>query len=232
MRITTNGTYIITGGGGGIAAHVARIFADAGAKLALVDVREDTVQERANEVGALAVEADLTTAEGAEKMVEATLDRFGSLDGLIHTAGGFAMAPAHSHDRALYDRLFDINVRTLVVSTGAVLPRLIERGGGFLAAFSAMPVWQRSGGGGMSVYAASKAAVAAFVRAVDDEAGGRGVHTAIVYPMGAVDTPDNRKSMPDADRSGWIEPDEIGRALLFAATRGGNGRLTELPISV
>jgi NAD(P)-dependent dehydrogenase (short-subunit alcohol dehydrogenase family) len=231
MEITTDTTFIITGGGGGIAGEIARVFAEAGARLALADISEEAVHDRAGELDALAVGADLTRPEHAERMVSATVERFGSVDGLIHTAGGFGMAPADEYDPELYDRLFEINVRTLVVSAAAVLPRLADHGG-FVAAFSAMPVWNRSGGGGMSVYTASKAAVAGYLRAVAAEMGDRGIHTAVVYPMGAVDTPDNRESMPDADRSEWVDPVEIGRALLFAATRGPRGRLTELPISV
>ena len=83
----------------------------------------------------------------------------------------------------------------------------------------------------MSLYAAAKAAVAAYVHAVQDELGGRGIRTAIVYPLGVVETPANREAMPDADRSGWIDPAEIGHALLFAATRGSRGAVTELPVS-
>ncbi|HSN54563.1 MAG TPA: SDR family NAD(P)-dependent oxidoreductase, partial [Candidatus Sulfomarinibacteraceae bacterium] len=85
-------------------------------------------------------------------------------------------------------------------------------------------------GAGMSVYAAAKAAVAAFLHAVGEEAGDRGVSTAVVYPMGVVETEGNREAMPDADRSGWIDPAEIARALLVAAVSGPRGRLTELPI--
>jgi len=229
MEITTNGTFIITGGAGGIAASVARVFADAGARLALADIHAEPLRERAAALGALAVEADLMRPEDAARMVNETIGRYGSLDGVIHTTGGFAMAPAHQGDPDLYDRLFDLNVRTLVVAARAALPSLLENGG-FLAAFSAMPAWNRSGGGGMSLYAASKAAVAAFLRAVDDEAGAHGVRTAVVYPMGVVDTPGNRRNMPDADRSAWIDPAEIGRALLVAATGGAGGRLRELPV--
>jgi NADP-dependent 3-hydroxy acid dehydrogenase YdfG len=127
--------------------------------------------------------------------------------------------------------MLDLNLRTLFTASRAVLPHFVNRGAGFLAGFSASPAWMRSGGGGMSLYAAAKGAVTAYLHAVDDEFGARGIRTAIVYPLGVVDTPANRRAMPDADPSAWIDPAEIAAALLFAATRGPHGKLTELPIS-
>jgi NADP-dependent 3-hydroxy acid dehydrogenase YdfG len=230
VGIDSGSVYIITGGAGGIAEHVARVFSNAGARLALVDIQGDALRERAEALGAIAIQADLTTAEDAERVVEETRRRFGSFDGLIHTTGGFAMAPADHADPHLYDRLFDLNMRTLFLAVRAALPPLLDQGRGFLAAFSAAPAWERSGGAGMSVYAAAKAAVSAFMRAIDAEAGGLGIRAAIVYPMGVVDTPGNRATMPDNDRSHWIDPAEIGQALLYAAGRGARARVSELAI--
>lgn len=230
MGIDRDAVYIITGGAGDIAGHVAQGFSDAGARLALVDINRDVLRDRADALGALAIEADLTDPDGAERMVEETLRRFGSVEGLIHTTGGFAMASAHLSDVALYDRLFDLNVRTLFLAARATLPPLLDQGRGFLSAFSAAPAWRQAGGGGMSLYAAAKAAVTAFMRAVDDEAGNKGIRTAIIYPMGVVDTPGNRAAMPDEDPSRWIDPGEIAQALLFAAGRGARARVSELPI--
>jgi NADP-dependent 3-hydroxy acid dehydrogenase YdfG len=222
--------YVITGAAGGIADAVVATFAEAGARLALVDVSMDVVRERAARHEALAIEADLTDTDAAADMVARASSGLGRIDGLIHTTGGFATAPADETDADLYDHLLDLNLRTLVVTTAAVLPIMLEQRRGFLAAFSAAPGWHRSGGSGMSVYAAAKAAVAGYLHAVGDECADRGIATAIVYPMGVVETEGNRKAMPDADRSAWIDPVEIARALLFAAGSGPRGRLAELPI--
>jgi NADP-dependent 3-hydroxy acid dehydrogenase YdfG len=230
MRIETDQKIVITGGAGGIAGAVAEVFADAGARLALVDLEGDTLRDRAGRLGAVAAAADLTDPDATRTALRSVAGELGGIDGLIHTTGGFAMAPADELDLDLYEKMLDLNLRTLVVTFGVVLPGMLEAGGGFLAAFAAGPAWHRAGGAGMSVYAATKNAVAGYVHAVQDELGDRGIRTALVYPMGVVDTPGNRASMPDADRSGWIDPSEIGRALLFAATRGPRGQITELPV--
>ncbi len=230
MQLQTDGRYLITGAGGGIAGSIISTFAEAGGRLALADILLDEVRQRAEAHGAVALEADLTDPEATTMMVREARDRLGGLDGLIHTTGGFAMAPADELDVGLYEKMFDLNVRSLVITAGAVLPVLLEDGGGFVAAFSAGPAWHRSGGGGMSVYAAAKAAVQAYLHAVEDELSSQGISTAVVYPMGVVDTPGNRNAMPDADREQWIDPAEIARALLTAAVSGPRGRLRELPI--
>ncbi len=230
MQLRTDERFLITGAAGGIAGAVARIFADAGARLALSDRNEERLGARADSLGAVAVPADLSDPASVRTMVETARDRLGGIDGLLHTTGGFAMAAAEESDLELYERMFTVNVQTLVLTFGAVLPLMLEQGHGFLAAFSAAPVWHRSGGAGMSVYAAAKGAVTSYVDAVQAETGERGVRAAVVYPMGVVDTPGNRSSMPDADRSGWIDPEEIGNALLFAATRGPRGRVGDLAV--
>lgn len=230
MEITTDGRFIITGAAGGIAGAVIDTFAEAGARLALVDLELEAVRERARDRDAVAIAADLTDPEAVASVVREARERLGGVDGLIHTTGGFAMAPAHEGGVELCEKMLDLNLRSLVVTATAVLPVFIEQGRGFLAAFSAAPGWQRSGGAGMSLYAAAKAAVASYLHAVEAEAGARGVRTVVLYPMGVVDTPGNRASMPDADRSGWIDPRQIARALLFAAAAGPRGRLHELAI--
>jgi NADP-dependent 3-hydroxy acid dehydrogenase YdfG len=231
MDITTNGVYIITGGAGAVAGSVARVFHAAGARLALVGRDESALRQRAEPLGALALGADLASPEAAEHAFGETLRVFGRIDGLIHTAGGFEMAPADESDAALYDRLFDMNMRTLFCAVHAVLPQLLSQRDGFVAGFSAGLV-RTGGGAGMTVYAAAKAAVSAYLRALESEVRSSGVRVAVVYPLGTIDTPRNRLDMPGADPRGWVDPEEIGQALLFAATRGPRGALVELAVGV
>jgi NADP-dependent 3-hydroxy acid dehydrogenase YdfG len=229
MELRTDGVYVVTGGAGAIAGAIAKVFREAGARLSLADRPGTSVVERAHALDALAVEADLATVEAAEGVAHRTKECYGRLDGLIHTVGGFAMGAAHEADLAFYERLMDVNMRTLFCATRALLPELLARRDGFIAAISSNVVL-KGGGAGMAVYAAAKAAVAAYMRALDAELKGTAVRVAVVYPMAAVDTPANRTDMPQADPEGWVDPEEIGNALLFAATRNARGRLLELPI--
>ena len=230
MEITSDGVYIITGGGGAIAGAVAETFRGSGARLTLADHSGEVVLRRAEELGALAVVADLTSEAEAARMVEETVRVHGRVDGLIHTAGGFARGPAVEAGSALYERMFDVNVRTLFCAVKAVLPRLLAQDSGFVAGFSSSAVW-RGGGAEMALYAAAKGAVALYLRSLEQELRHTGVGVAIVYPMAPVDTEANRRAMPEADTGSWVDPAEIASALLFASTRPRRGRLFELPVA-
>ncbi|EKP94501.1 SDR family oxidoreductase [Thermaerobacter subterraneus] len=234
--------WVITGGAGAIAGSVARAFAAAGARLVLADVAGAALEARARELGAEFVPVDLTRAGEAEGLARQVQARMGRIDGLIHTVGTYAGGRVHEVDPAQYDRLFDLNVRTLFYCVRAVLPVMLEQEEGFIAGFASGPAW-RGAGPRAALYAAAKGAVATFLQSLDEElregqppgSGGappsRGrIRVAVVYPMGVVDTPANRKAMPGADPAGWIDPGEIAAALLFAATRGPGGRLLELPV--
>jgi NADP-dependent 3-hydroxy acid dehydrogenase YdfG len=221
--------FLITGGGGAIGRTIARTFAAAGAKLAVVDRTEEHARSVATEVGGVAIGADLTTPAGADAMVARAREALGKVDGLIHTVGGFGMAKVHEAPPADYDRMFDLNVRSLFYVARSILPSMLQRNEGFLAAFSSEPGWNGAAPGA-SLYAAAKAAVATFLRSLDGELAGTRIKVAIVYPMGAVDTPANRRDMADFPLEKYIDPEEIAQTLLFAATRGPRARLTELPI--
>jgi len=232
MNMRADGVFIVTGGAGALADAVAAVFGAGGARLVLVDRASEALRERAAARGAVPLAVDLSDAGETNAMAVDVEASVGPVAGLIHTAGAFAMAPAATADATLYDRMLDANVRTLVNATQAVLPAMLARGDGFIAGVSSNVVWEGSGAASMSIYAAAKAAVAFYLRSVEREVRGAGIRVAIVYPLSAIDTPANRRAMPDADPAGWVDPVAIAEALLFAATRGPRGRLSELPIGV
>ncbi len=221
--------FIVTGATGGVASGVAEAFHDAGARLVLTGREKAELESRAARYGGLAVPADLASEAGAERVVAEALRAYGRLDGLIHLAGGFAMSPAHETAVAEYERMMDLNMRTLFHATRAVLPTLLARGRGFIAGISTGVVRSMSGAG-MTAYAASKGALTAYLRALSVEVRPRGIRVAILFPLGTIDTPANRTAMPKEDPAGWIDPREIGEALLFASRRGPRGNLSEIVI--
>ncbi|MBI5813973.1 MAG: SDR family NAD(P)-dependent oxidoreductase [Meiothermus silvanus] len=221
--------YLLTGGGGAVAASIAEVFAGAGARLALADIHAETVKERAEKLGGLGFGLDLTDYAATQALVGEVQSRMGRLDGLIHTVGGFAFGPVRDADPEVYDRMFERNMKTLFYAVRAVLPVLLEQKEGFIAGFAAAPAWEGKGPN-KALYAAAKSAAATFLRSVDGELEGTDIRVAILYPMGTIDTPDNRQDLPGADPSQWIDPREIAQALLFAASRSRRGRVLELPI--
>jgi NAD(P)-dependent dehydrogenase (short-subunit alcohol dehydrogenase family) len=220
--------FVVTGGAGAIARSILKSLAAAGAKVVAVD-RTQAHADLAADTGAWPLGADLSSFEGALAMAHAITDKLGAVDGLIHTVGGFAMGPLAESDPTLYDKMFDLNVKTLYYAIRALLPGMLVRGRGFIAGFSSEPGWNGVASGA-ALYGASKSAVATLLRSIDSEVRGSGVRVSIVYPMGAVDTPANRRDMPTVDPRMLIDPVEIAETIRFAAERGGGARLLELPI--
>jgi NAD(P)-dependent dehydrogenase (short-subunit alcohol dehydrogenase family) len=92
------------------------------------------------------------------------------------------------------------------------MPRLIERGGGSFVGVSARAALRPFGGA--AAYIASKAAVLAFIQALDAEYKHDGIRCNAILPS-VIDTPPNREAQPDADYSKWVAPEEIARVVRF-----------------
>lgn len=218
---------LITGAAGNLGHAVVHAFARAGSELVLVD--RDPPAERAAQVHATALGADLLLADEAERLIDQAVAVHDRLDHVIHLVGGFAAQPAHQASSDDYDRMFDLNMRSLFNVGRAALPVLRARGSGLLAGVSAGQAW-RGAGSGVALYAAAKAAVATWLRSVDLELEGTDVKVSVLYPMGVIDTQANRRAMPDADPAAWIDPTDLANSLVFAAVSSRRGRMLELPV--
>lgn len=222
-------TVIITGAGGAVAAAVNEVFSAAGWKLALFErSRDDSERLRERYPDAFVHTVDLTDEAAARTSVEAVRKDAGAVDAVLNIAGGFAMEPAAEAMREDYERMFALNLVTLFNTTRAVLPVMKAQGSGFILGVAAAAA--EAGGSGMALYAASKAAVAAYLKSLQAEFEGVGLRVSVLYPMGAVDTPANRSSMPKADPSTWITAEELAESMLHLATRSRRGHIRELKV--
>ncbi len=229
MRDLSGQVVMITGGSGSLAGAVAKAFHQAGASLALVDRSHGQILSRVERYTALALEADLTSYKEAVRAVHKIEMRLGLPHVLIHTVGAFSTGPLANSTPEDYDRMMDLNLRSLFNVVQAVLPGMQARGSGFIAGVSAGQAYHGSGAGA-ALYTAAKSAVAALLKSLDAELRGQSIGVSVLYPMGAIDTPANRQAMPKADPKNWIDPDGLAEALLFAATSGTQSRMLELPV--
>lgn len=221
--------FIITGAGGAISSAINTAFKTSGALLALAD-RPGNAERARDQLGTgLAIPVDLASLEGAHAMVAATLAHYGRVDGLIHTVGGFATGKILELKPEDLDRMFDLNVKTLAYAVVAALPEILKQENGFIGGISAAQV-ARGAGPGAALYTAAKGAVALFLKSLDAELKGSSAKAGVVYPMGAVDTPANRRDMPDADPNTWIDPAEIAAAFVHMASRSARGRVLEMQV--
>ena len=198
-----NHTVMITGAAGHLGRAVAEHFAQAGARLVLVDRQVDSLQSMFGGSAEHAlVAADLLDSSRLQSALAAAMDRFGRVHVLCHLAGGFRMGEAvHETTDDTWDLLFDINARTLVNVARVVVPHMIERGGGKIVSVGAFAV--QKGVAHMGAYRASKSSVIRLTEAMSAEPKDRNTNVKCVLPT-FIDTPDNRAAMLDADPSRWV----------------------------
>jgi NAD(P)-dependent dehydrogenase (short-subunit alcohol dehydrogenase family) len=209
---------LITGAAGHLGRAVAHHFAEAGERLVLVDLQAQALHEAFGENGEqrLLAPADLLQPGAMEGVVRQALERFSRIDVLCNVAGGFRMGPAvHELGDADWDFLFDLNARTVLHAVRAVVPHMLARGSGKVvnvAAFSA-----QRGAAHMGAYTASKGVVMRLTEAMAGELRGRGINVNCVLPT-IIDTPDNRRAMPEADASSWVAPGDLAQVIGFLAS--------------
>ena len=211
-----NRVVIVTGAGGNLGAAVATELNRRGASLVCVDYAAKALEALETSLspaaGLLTLSGlDLTKLEDAQKMVAAALDKFGRVDALVNTVGGFRMAPVVD---ALddWDFLMNINARAALATSAAVAPAMRERKFGRIVHIAAGA--GNRGGAEMSVYSAAKAAVMRITESLAEELSADGVTANCILP-GTIDTPQNRAAMPDADTSRWVPPSDIARVIAF-----------------
>jgi NAD(P)-dependent dehydrogenase (short-subunit alcohol dehydrogenase family) len=119
---------LVTGGGRGIGAGIARELASAGARVAVAARTKDQVEEVAGEIGGLAVEVDVTDRDAVERMVTETERELGPVDLLAANAGiGSGSDELWESDPAEWWRTFEVNVLGVYLSARAVIPGMLDR---------------------------------------------------------------------------------------------------------
>lgn len=212
-------TVLITGAAGHLGRAVSARFANAGASLVLVDRNAGLLETAYGaEAGGDRVlfGADLLDADQAQAALAAGVERFGHVDVLCHLAGGFRMGEAvHETSPGTWDFLFDLNARTLVHIARAVVPHLIERGGGKIVTVGAYAA--NKGFAGMGAYCASKSSLIRLTESMSAELKNFGINVNCVLPT-IIDTPDNRSAMPDADPTRWVSSQALAEVIAFLAS--------------
>jgi NAD(P)-dependent dehydrogenase (short-subunit alcohol dehydrogenase family) len=202
---------LVAGGTGALGGAVLRELVDAGYEVTSTWVVEREREQIEADLGdrVSLVEADLFEDEPAADAVRAVAE----LEAVVNLVGGFASGPkVHETPSHEFERLIQLNLAPAFRLARAAMPRLVERGGGAFVGVSARAALRPfSGAAG---YAAGKAAVLAFIKALDAEYRGDGVRCTAVLPS-VIDTPANRAATPGADFSKWVPPEQIARVIRF-----------------
>ncbi|MDR7103800.1 SDR family oxidoreductase [Croceicoccus sp. BE223] len=197
---------IVAGGFGILGQAVAKRLAASGHAVAVIDM----ANAPAGYDGIAQSGVDLADEGAVASAYADVVGRLGGLDGVVNVAGGFAWETVADGSLDTWDRMYRINLRTTVTSCRVALAHL-GKGGAIVNVGAAAAARADAG---MGAYAASKAGVATLTQALAAENADRAIRVNAVLPT-TLDTPANRKDMPDADFSTWVSPNAAADAIAF-----------------
>ena len=185
--LLTDRVAVVTGGGGGIGAATARLFAQHGARVVIADIDAERARRTAEEItasggSALAVVADVRDEDEVATLARTVLDRYGRVDVLVNNVGHWLRHPGNfvDTDPRLWDDLYRINLHHVFLVTHAFLPAMIDQRGGAIVNVSSVEGLR--GYPEDPVYAAFKAAVIHFTRSLAVQVGRDGVRVNGIGP--------------------------------------------------
>jgi NAD(P)-dependent dehydrogenase (short-subunit alcohol dehydrogenase family) len=217
MTNLTNKIALVTGASGGLGTHVTKALLDAG--FTVVGLAPRIQQSAFDHPSFVALPASLTSLDTAKKAVATVIARSGRIDVLAHLIGGFAGGQTVAEtDDATWQRMFDANLNSTFHILRAVIPEMQKAGGGRIVAIGSRAA--EDPGPKVGAYSASKAALVSLMKTVALENKNAGITANVILP-GTMDTPANRKDMPGADVSQWVQPSSVASLIVWLASEAG-----------
>ena len=213
----TNGIVLVTGANGGLGTHVTQALLDAG--FVVVGLAPKIRQSDFDHPQFTALSATLDSLDAAKRATASIIARFGRIDVLAHLVGGFAGGQTVADtDDATFQRMFDMNLNSAFHMLRAVIPHMRKAGSGRIIAIGSRAA--EAPGPTVGAYSASKAALVSLIRTVALENKDAGITANVILP-GTMDTLANRKAMPGADTSTWVQPASVASLIVWLAGDAG-----------
>jgi len=239
---------LVTGAASGIGRATAALFGREGAKVMCADLDAEGAEQVARQIAdsggeAASVQADVSVAADVERMVRATVERWGRLDVLVNNAGIYFILPLTQVPEEEWDRLIDINLKGVYLGCKYAIPQMVSQGKGVIV--NTASIAGLRGAANWTTYCASKGGVVQLTKALAMELARLNIRVNCVCP-GIIDTGmfDQAVSMSGADKGelaasigqahpmGRIgQPEEVAAAILFLASDDASF-ITGVPLSV
>jgi NAD(P)-dependent dehydrogenase (short-subunit alcohol dehydrogenase family) len=209
---------LVGGGTGGLGRAVSVAFLAEGATVAVTYRRPDEWDALQSAAGAnvqnlSGFRVDVTDESSVAALVANIGAKYGRIDALVNTVGGYAGgAKLWELDAKIWEQMFAVNLRSGFVLARAVVPQMVEQGGGSIVNIASKAAVDHAAGA--AAYASSKAAAVAMIDSLAADLKGTGVRANSILPS-IIDTEANRKAMPNADFAKWPKPADIARVVLF-----------------
>ena len=210
-------TIIITGANGNLGTAVTGYFLQQGYKI-IATVSSNEARKNLPQTENLQVEAvNLTNEEETSAFVERVIEQHTKVDSVLLLVGGFAMGNIATTSAGDIKKQISLNFDTAYHVARPLFQHMKENGQGRIVFIGARPAVDSKAGKDTLAYALSKSLLFKLAEFLNAEAKGTDVTATVVVPS-TLDTPPNRRSMPDADPETWVTPESLAAILAFVVS--------------
>ena len=214
LNSVTMNIAIVTGAGGNLGHAVCQKFLTEGYYVA----GTISAQEKAGEAGTSSnyetIAIDLTDEQATTLFIDNIVSNKGRIDVAVLTVGGFAMGKVETTSTKDIMKQLNLNFETAYNTARPIFLQMMKQGKGRIFLIGSRPGLDMHNSKGMIAYGLSKSLIFRLAELLNDEAKGKEVVTHVIVPS-TIDTPQNRKSMPDADPARWVTPEAIASVIYF-----------------
>lgn len=210
-------TIIVTGASGNLGQAVVNKFLAEGYNVVGTVIPNDPVAMSISNAKFEKVVVDLMNEEAAQQFVESIVSKYGSIEAAVLTVGGFAMGKIVDTKTSDILKQYKLNFETAYNTSRPVFSQMLKQSSGRIFMIGSKPGSDMHNSKGMVAYGLAKSLIFRLAELMNDEAKGHNIVTNVIVPS-TIDTPQNRKSMPDADFTKWVKPEAIADVIFFYCT--------------
>lgn len=207
-------TVLITGANGNLGSAVTQEFLGKGYQVIATVMAENMIADLGTHEHLDIRVVNLGDASETNKLVLSVIDKYKTIDGALMLVGGFAVGTISATSVNDIDKQIELNFKTAYHVTQPLLQCMMANGNGRLVYIGARPALEASQGKNLVAYGLSKSLLFKLAEYINEEAKGKNVTATVVAPS-TLDTPLNRKSMPDTDPAIWVKPSALAEILEF-----------------
>jgi len=207
-------TAIVTGASGNMGQAAVKKFLAEGYKVIGTIIPNDPVKIDVDSPNFETTIVNLADEENSQQFIESVIQKNGRIDVAVLTVGGFAMGTVVETKTADVLKQYKLNFETAYNTARPAFIQMLKQNSGRIFIIGSRPGLDAKNGKGMVAYGLSKSLIFRLAELMNDEAKGKNVVTSVIVPS-TIDTPQNRKGMPDADPSKWVKAEDIANVIYF-----------------
>jgi len=206
---------LITGSSGNLGRAVSKKFLDENHTLIAAIEKGDHFNKHKN---CTVIETNLLDEKQADGFIKNAIKAAGKIDFAVLLVGGFAMGAIADTDKEALDKMYMLNFETAYFCLKPLLQHMKKNNFGRIVLIGSRPGLHNELGSEMVAYSLSKSLIFALAKIANADAGKHNVITSVIIPS-IIDTPVNRKAMPDADFSKWVTPQKLAEIIYFSCSK-------------